>query len=393
MRKSPIVAIVLLIPFLAACEEEPAPEIVRPVRAMKVVGAEAFQVNRFPGKARATQRTNVSFEVAGRMIQRPVDVGTDVKKGDLLAALDQRDFENALEQAKATAEREELLVGRLRQAYESGAVPLQQVNDAEARLRATEAEVRIRAKDLEDSTLLAPHDGKISATYVEAFEQVQVKQPIMRLLDTSRIEMIVNVPENIISYAPYVVEMKVHFDSYPDRFIDAQFKEISNEATEATRTYPVTLIMDQPDDFVIQPGMAGEMVGKAVLPADVGRTVFEVPITAVFSPEDTQQSFVWIIDDQSNTVSRRAVQVGALTDFGVQITDGLNDGEWIATAGVFSLHEGLEVKILDFSNVRTRAATEQTGVPQAAGQQVEVPATPTQTGGEVTTPFTGGKED
>jgi len=395
MRKLLIAAVVVLAPLITGCEEEPVPEIIRPVHAMKVVGVEAFEENRYPGKARATRRTNVSFEVSGHMIQHPVDVGDTVNKGDLLAALDQRDFVNALEQAQAAAQREALLVDRLQRAYQSGAVALQQVNDAEARLRASQAEVKIREKALEDSRLVAPHDGTIAATYAENFEQIVAKQPILRLLDTSRIEMIVNVPENAISYVPYVVEINVRFDSYPHKSIPAEFLEISNEATEATRTYKVTLIMDQPDDFQIQPGMSGEVTGRAILPEQRGKTVFEVPITAVFSPEDSQETFVWVIDEQAKTVSRRDVKVGVLTDFGIEITDGLEDGEWIATAGVHRLRDGQEVNILDFTPAGAAFApgAGRPLVPYETGQQVKLPSGPGQPAGGVSTPVTGGKEE
>jgi RND family efflux transporter MFP subunit len=157
--------------------------------------------------------------------------------------------------------------------------------------------------------------------------------------------MVISIPETLISYVPDVTNVRVTFDSFPEDAIPAEVKEISSEASESTRTYPVTLIMDQPDAFKILPGMAGKATGDP--PADFRPTAAVVPVAAVFSREGTPESYVWVIDESTLTVHRREVTVGELTDHGVQIKAGLEPGEWIATAGVFYLLEGRQVRILD----------------------------------------------
>lgn len=72
-----------------------------------------------------------------------------------------------------------------------------------------------------------------------------------------------------------------------------------------------------------------------------------MPGTAVFSPEATEQSFVWVIDEATMTVARRPVKVDSLSDTGVTVGEGLQPGEWIATAGVHYLKEGQKVRILE----------------------------------------------
>ena len=92
---------------------------------------------------------------------------------------------------------------------------------------------------------------------MENFEDVQNKQAILRLLDDSKIEMIIDIPEHLIINAAYVKDAFVVFDAFPGREIAATIKEIGTEASSTTRTYPVTLIMDQPEDIRILPGMTG----------------------------------------------------------------------------------------------------------------------------------------
>ena len=335
--------------LLNACGQPPEQKpLVRPVRAMQVTNISHAMSRTFPGRAKATQELDIAFEVAGKLIQRPVDIGDEVKAGQLLATLDPRDFENKLASAKAERKRAQAHLSRIRVAVKSGAVSQQDLTDAQARFDAAEANVNIRAKALEDSVLHAPFDGNVAMTFVENFQNVQAKQPVMRLLDHSRIEMVINVPESIISYAPFVEQVYVVFDPFPEREIRATIKEIGTEASQTTRTFPITLIMDPPEDIKVLPGMAGRTIrAEGELPQEYLRTAIHVPVSAIFSPEQNDKSFVWIIDEQNQTVTRREVSVGTLTDYGMRITTGLQTGEWVATAGVNYLTEGQQVRILE----------------------------------------------
>ena len=329
---------------LGCGEDPPPPEIIRPVIAMQVAHAGAFDERWFPGRAKATREANIAFEVPGRLVERPVEIGDQVQQGKLLAKLDPRDFLNALNQARATRTRSEAFRDRVVQAARTGAVSRQEVTDAEAALQVAEAEVEIRAKSLQDSELFAPFDGTVSATLVENFENVLAKQVIMRVLDTSKIEMVINIPESQISNAPYVTGMRVRFAAFPGREFAGKVVEISNEATEATRTYPVNILMEQPEDVKILPGMAGEATAILELPDDPGIGL-EVRLSALV-PDDGGSNYVWVIDPETQVVSRRQVELGETTSRGIFVK-GLERGEWVAVAGTRTLREGQRVRIME----------------------------------------------
>jgi RND family efflux transporter MFP subunit len=337
---------IAILASLVGCGDEPLPrEITRPVRAMQIAEAGALQEHWFPGRASATQEANIAFEVPGRLVQRPVLVGDRVTKGQLLAKLDPRDFQNALDQARAAAARARAFRDRIVEAAKTGAVSRQDVDDAEAALRIAQAEVQIRQKALDDSELYAPFDGTVSAILVENFENVQAKQVIMRVLDTSEIELVVNIPETLISHVLFVKEVRVQYDAFPGRDFPAQIKEVSNEASETTRTFAVNLIMDQPKDVQILPGMAGRATARVELPGGIDDTGFEINASAVFS-RDNQGTYVWIVDPDAGTVSRREVEVGRVTPRGL-VVKGVKPGEWVAIAGANVLQEGQKVRILE----------------------------------------------
>ena len=358
-----LLAVVALLAILGCGKEETAQkEVVRPVRAMKIGDATAAETRSFPGRAKATQELDLSFRVAGPLITRPVKVGDGVSQGDIVARIDPRDFEVELSNVKAQLEQSKAVLQRAAADYrrlqsifktDPGATSEAAIDEARAnrdRAKANVDSLKASVTSAEDQLsytyLRAPFDGTVVATYVENFEDVRAKQAIIRLLDDSQIEMVVNIPESLISLSPYVTSVYVVFDAFPNHELTAKLKEVGTEASATTRTYPVTLIMDQPDDIKILAGMAGKTVRADIdVPEERRIAGFEVPVAATFVAEG--KSYVWIIDEQTKTVSKREVTTGELTDFGIKILTGVDAGEWIATAGVNYLREGQQVRLLD----------------------------------------------
>jgi RND family efflux transporter MFP subunit len=194
--------------------------------------------------------------------------------------------------------------------------------------------------------LAAPFDGEVVETYVENFETILPRQPILRIVDASSIEFVVSVPESLIGYAPYVTRAVVTFDALPGVSVFAEIKEIGREATRATRTYPVTLTMDQPANAEILPGMAGEARIEADLPEGSRELGIQISATAIFTEDDPTKSYVWVVDPTTSTLERREVGTGELSESGVLIRSGLRSGDQVVIAGVNLLSEGEKVVVL-----------------------------------------------
>jgi len=257
-------------------------------------------------------------------------------------AISQEEFDRKRQIAlKANADlrtaQEELRIGQIGAREED-------IRAQQAEIRSLRAAVAAAEDQLGDTELKAPFPGVVAAKYVENFETVQANQVIVRLLDVTQVEIVINVPETAISVVPYAKDITCTFDAFPDKPVPAQIKEIGTEASQTTRTYPVTLVMNQPEGFTILPGMAGVSRGRVELPGDAARQGYEVPETAVFSPEQGEH-FVWLIDPASKATRRQAVRLGELTPRGIRVA-GVMPGQWIATAGVHYLEEGQTVEIL-----------------------------------------------
>ncbi len=331
---------------LMGCEEKTKPEIIRPVKAIKLESIAGFGGNRFPGRAEATTELNLGFEVSGTIKERPVNKGDNVKKGQLLARLDLRDFRNEIAAVVAERDRNVAYRDRIAEALKSNAVSRQSLDDAEARLEQSRAAVRIKRKALEDAHINAPFDGSVSWTYKEAGQRVQAKENVLRLLDISKIEFTVDVPETMIANAYNVKVVEITFDAFPGRVIPARIKEIGTEASAGTRTFPVTLIFDQPEDINILPGMAGTATGDPTAGQEKeAEPEFLLPLAAIFTA-DGQMHKVWILDEATMTVNAHEVTRTRLTARG-QFVKGLMDGMLVAAAGANTLREGQKVKIAE----------------------------------------------
>jgi len=347
--------------ILMGCSEEKVEKnFIRPVRTLEVQSFDAIGKRSFPGRAKASKEVNLSFRVTGPLITRPVDVGTVMNKGDLIARIDPRDFEVTLRNVKGQLDQAKAEQTRARKDYErivrirkedTGATSeamLDKARDnfdsAQAAVKSLQAAVDSAKDQLEYTTLKAPFAGTIAAIFVENFQHVSAQQKIVRLLDNSTIEMVINIPESIIGSAKYIRKVSVVFDTYPSTPIIGVIKEIGTEASQSTRTFPVTLSMEQPADFKILPGMAGKTAEiEAEFPDSKTSSTFDIPLSATFSLGDDNKTWVWLVDKEKAIVHQQEVSIGELTDSGITILGGLAAGDLLVTAGVHYLKEGQQV--------------------------------------------------
>ncbi len=353
--------LVLSTVFLSGCEEQVVEkaERIRPVRSIVVGDIAVLQERSFAGRAKAAVELDLAFNVSGPLIGRPVDVGQEIKAGTLVAQIDPDRFKAELDRAsanlsrtKATARNAKLSLDRDRTLFEKGHISkakldrtLAKADEANADIQSAKANVSRAKIEFDYTRLKAPIDGIVVQTYVENFENVQAKQSIMRIVDNSQIEMVVDIPEDLISYAPQVKKLFVVFDTFKDIEIPATISKIGTEASENTRTYPVTLVMDQPKNVKILPGMAGRAFSNDT--AVAGQTTdVEVPISSLLTSVTEGGSFVWKVDEKAMVVKKIAVKVGALTDHGAVVTEGVKKGDRIVTAGVNYLKENQNITLL-----------------------------------------------
>ena len=348
---------------LVGCEENAPPEaveIVRPVRTLQIYDENDIRERYFIGTARAAREVSLGFAVSGTLTGVRVAIGDEVKKDQVVATLDPAPYQAEvdrlsadLESAVATYDNAREQTERNRKLAEKGHVSQAQLDRFVANERSAKAAIASVQGALDKATLnlsytqlAAPFDGIVVAKFVEDFEEVRAQSQVLRVLDGENIEMVIDIPERYIGLVQHVIDVRVSFDAVGDNEFSAQITEIGTEASATTRTFPVTLLMKQPEGAKVLPGMTGRAQGQ--LPE--GMSPFSsivVPPGAVFVPEGKTEPHVWIVDTQSKTVSARPVQVGEPRTQGLAINAGLEAGDIIVTAGANSLREGQEVALTD----------------------------------------------
>jgi len=335
------------------CGEDTAPAAptAQPVKTARVGGTGAGGTLEFPGEVSPSQNAEPAFEVAGKIVEFPVDEGQVLAEGDIIARLDARDYEAEVERARANAEKARADQSRYKILYEKGVSPQIDFERAQRTFEVTEAELKVAEKALEESTLRAPFTGTVARKLVQDFQNVQAKQPIVVLQDDSSLEIVVDVPESdfagmqpglSIEERNARVDIEVEITSIPGRRFPGSIKEFSTTADPVTRTFSATFRFEAPSDVNVRPGMTAKVF---VTPPKVAAASSDVWVAArAVRTDDTDQPFVWVLDPDTMTVSRTPVRTGEITGDRIRIHSGLAPGAEIVTSGVYQLQDGMTVR-------------------------------------------------
>jgi RND family efflux transporter MFP subunit len=320
-------------------------EVARPAKMMTISANNQMAQRTYPGKVRASQRAKLAFQVTGKIIKFPVKSGEKVKKDQLLAQLDQRDFINDLEAKKAIADDAKANYERYKTLWEKKATSKAEFEKKKMDYEVAKSNTNISAKALEDTTIKAPFDGVIADKYVENFENIQAKQDILSIQDVSEIEVLIDIPERVMvnkqNKPKKGASVEAEFQALPGKKFNLVLKEFSTEADPETQTYQVVLAMPAPKDAEILPGMTAKVFHISNIYGHSNGTF--IPVESVF--DDDGKTYVWIVN-KSSRAEKREVKTGKMSGQDIQIMQGLNREDKIITAGVHFVVPGMLVKPL-----------------------------------------------
>ena len=334
-------------------EEPVQAETARPVKTVVVEAPDIGGVRRFPGRIDALNKAELGFRVPGTIAELPVKEGDLVEEGQLLVALDPTDFEIAVRDAQASFDRAENDFKRAQELIEKDFISRADFDTKEAQFKSAQAAFEQAKQDLSYTRLTASFPATVAKRYVQRFEEVQAKQPVLALQDSTQLEVRIDVPENIMlsirppgSGQPEAgrVPVTASFDNRPGRDFDLTLREVATRADPKTQTFEVSFTMPAPKDFLVLPGMTATVTAdlSKVVTAD---TVFFLPAAAV-TADESLQPFVWVVDETTMTVHKTPVEVGRLTGRLIQVKGGLTPGSRVVSAGVGYLAEGMPVRLL-----------------------------------------------
>lgn len=350
------VALFLCAGLVGCAEEAPVERVrLRPVRVAKVV-REAHSVDRvFSGYAKASESSRLSFKVPGTLHRMAVKVGDVLKAGDVVALLDDRDFrlkvqeaEAGLRQARAQERNASLAYERAQRLWENDNVSKSDLDRARAAwdssgamVTSIEKKLELARRQLGYTRLEAPFGGSITAVLVEENENTGVGVPVVAMASSTGLEVHVDIPDVMIASLSKGQKAQVSFAAKDGASYGATIHEVGTAATGFAGTYPVSLTLDTVASGV-KPGMAAEVVFRL---GGEGDERFMVPSHVV--SEGTSGPYLFVAEEKGETavVHKVPVTVGALMETGLEVREGLSGDEWVVTAGMSRLEEGMPVTL------------------------------------------------
>jgi len=325
--------------------EETREPVVRPVKLITLSVASDVQTSRYPAIVDAARFSELSFQVGGLIEEVAVVEAQQVNEGDLIARLDQRDYQGQLDSARSQFQNADDEYQRAIRLAEEDAIARSVLEQRQTQRDVAKAQLDSAEKALQDTMIRAPFAGAIVQIPIRERENVSAGQLVAALMGHSALEVTVDVPARVIAEAQQMEESRafVILDAFPDNLIEATFKEAELLADATSQTYAVTFSFEAPDGIVVLPGMNATVESVRSRRSDgTESNRISVPLTAITS--DGNAKFVWVVDQDTMTVSRREVTVADGIGETAVVTEGLVIGETIATAGASFLADGMQVR-------------------------------------------------
>jgi RND family efflux transporter MFP subunit len=330
-----------------------AETVVRPARVAEISYGTQSQTLLLAGTVVPRIESTLGFRVAGKIVQRSVDVGAVVKPGDIIAVLDPADYQLAVDNARAAlasaeadhvrarADHERYLNLRGSMAFVPQTLDQRQslASTALARVDQAKSQLASAENNLAYTVLRADAAGVVTAVQAEVGQVMSQGQAVIRLARTDELEILVGVPEHRLKAVREAQGASFELWSDPGRRHAAKLRELSPSADPVTRTYAARFTVLEPPQFI---GLG--MTATLGLERPDRTPVAEVPLSAIF--QRGTQPAVWVVDRDSGTVELRPVTIARWRDDTAAILSGVKQGELIATAGVHKLETGQKVKPL-----------------------------------------------
>ena len=356
-RHLSIAAVGALSLALAACGKSPPPDPrTQPPLVRTVLVAPGNASERvFTGTIAARVQGDLGFRVAGKVLERLVDTGQTVRRGQALLRLDPVDLklaahaqQEAVAAARARAQQASDEEQRYRDLQGTGAVSAlahEQIkaaaDAARAQLRAAEAQAAVAINASRYAELLADADGIVMETLAEPGQVVSAGQVVVRLAHAGRREAVVQLPETLRPALGSAAQARLF--GREEVVIPARLRQLSDVADRATRTFEARYVLDAGAAASAPLGstVTLRIGGTSTSTSTAGKSTLQVPIGAIL--DEGKGAAVWVV--QGDQVRRQPVTVVQVQDGNAQVVGALDQGERIVALGAHLLSEGAQVRL------------------------------------------------
>src|SRR5438067_4776293 len=352
-RRIAFLAILGLLPLvLAACSDATSsadPRTQNPLVRVATVETSTRAERAFTGIVAARVQSDLGFRVPGKVLERLVDTGQTVKRGQPLMRIDPTDLklatraqEEAVAAAKARARPTSQEESRYRDLVATGAVSRSAYDKAKAaaeaaraELNAAEARADVARNETGYAVLLADADGVVVETLAEPGQVVNAGQVVVRVAHAGRREAIIELPETLRPAIGSTGRASLYGSGLTG---PAKLRQLSDAANRHTRTFEAR--------YVLEGALADAPLGSTIsVQISNGRSApaLQVPIGAIFDPG--KGPGVWLVEGETPRVTWRAVQIRGLSGEAACVIGDLKAGDRVVALGAHLLHEGEHVRL------------------------------------------------
>lgn len=362
------ISVAAALTFLAACSPQaaaPAPEIIRPVKVIAVGSSSSSVSSTYSAEIRPRIESQLAFRVGGKVVERLIEIGSVVRKNQVLMRLDPADLQlsanAALAQVAAAKANDDVAQAALKRSQElarqnfisAGALDqaLGQANVTRAALAAAEATSKLGTNAAQYGELRADSDGVVTALSAEVGQIVAAGTPVLKVSAGSQKDVVFAVPEEVVGMLKRSAPIGVQLWAKGDASIPASVRDVAAIADPLTRTFTIKAALNDKANAAAL-GATATVSISGVTKSHSGTPAMVIPITSVVEAQG--KTAVWVVETVNNAsvVKKRTVTLAptlpdAGTDAKVSVISGLAQGALVVTAGVHTLSEGQKVRLLE----------------------------------------------
>ncbi len=311
-----------------------------PVETITIEMGDFEDFIRLTGTVEAIDDAIISSESSGRILSIS-DRGQRVRQGEVIAQLDDRVLRSQYEAARTGFNLAEDTYNRLEALYADSIISTQDYESAKAQRDQARAQLDLTEKQLQDSRIEAPFDGRVEDRMIRQGELINPGQPVVRLVNTNRVRILAGIPERYSGEITEGSEVIANFRGIGGQLFTSEVTYAGNVIDPDTRTFTVEIELSNPDRR-IKPDMVADLQVKRSTLSDV----IVIPRTAILRDEEGVSVFRSTEENGRKIAELVDVRTGPASGALIQIIEGLSEGDEVVVSGMRTLSIGDELNVL-----------------------------------------------
>lgn len=290
-----------------------------------------------PGVVKPWVALNVVAEVGGKIIEKPVAEGQTVRRGDILAVIDERDYQNAFVSARASYRAAKAAKDRLQALFEDKLATRSQLDDAIAAMETTKAAMDNAALNLERCTIRSAMDGVVDRLHIENGQFVATGDPVADVLQIDRVKIEVGIPESDVDAVRRVKTFGISLDALGGRIFQGNHHYLAKSADSLARSYRLEVAVENPDGEILP-----DMFARVTIVKNQVDNALAVPLFSLIANKGQQAVYL----AENGKARLVPVKTGLQQGWQVQVTDGLHPGDRVIVVGQKEVRNQAPVNVI-----------------------------------------------